>query len=65
MENIIRNNNEFVVVDIETSHFHPKKGAMIIELAAVKIKNDKIIDKRTQLINPERKMRLLELLMKC
>ena len=56
MENIIRNNNEFVVVDIETSHFHPKKGAMIIELAAVKIKNDKIIDKRTQLINPERKI---------
>lgn len=47
---------EFVVIDIETSHFHPNKGAMIIELAAVKISDDKIIDKRTQLINPERKI---------
>lgn len=56
MENIIMNSNEFVVVDIETSHFHPEKGAMIIELAAVKIRDDKIIDKRTQLINPERKI---------
>lgn len=53
---IINQNNEFVVIDIETSHFHPQKGGMIIELAAVKIKNGKIVDKRTQLINPERKI---------
>lgn len=56
MEDIINQNNEFVVIDIETSHFHPQKGGMIIELAAVKIKNDKIVDFRTQLINPERKL---------
>lgn len=56
MEEIIKGNNEFVVIDIETSHFHPNKGAMIIELAAVKIKDGKIIDKRTQLIDPERKI---------
>ena len=48
MEDIINQNNEFVVIDIETSHFHPQKGGMIIELAAVKIKNDKIVDFRTQ-----------------
>ena len=56
MENIIKNNREFVVIDIETSHFHPNKGAMIIEIAAVKIRDGKVIDKRTQLINPERKI---------
>lgn len=56
MEDIINQNNEFVVIDIETSHFHPQKGGMIIELAAVKIKNNKIVDFRTQLINPERKL---------
>lgn len=56
MENIIRNNNKFVVLDIETSHFHPKKGGMIIEIAAIKIIDDKIVDKRNQLINPERKI---------
>ena len=56
MENIIRSNNKFVVLDIETSHFHPKKGGMIIEIAAIKIIDDKIVDKRTQLINPERKI---------
>lgn len=54
MEDIIRSNNEFVVLDLETSHFHPSKGAMIIEIAAVKIRDGKIIDKRTQLIDPER-----------
>lgn len=56
MENIINICNEFVVIDLETSHFHPQKGGMIIELAAVKIKNNKIIDRRTQLINPERNL---------
>lgn len=56
MEEIIRNNNEFVVIDIETSHFHPEKGAMIIELAAVKIKDGKIVDRRNQLLDPERKI---------
>lgn len=56
MEDIINYSNEFVVVDIETSHYCPQKGGMIIELAAVKIKNDKIVDFRTQLINPERKL---------
>lgn len=56
MERIINESNEFVVLDIETSHFHPSKGAMIIEVAAVKIRDGKIVDKRTQLINPERKI---------
>jgi len=56
LEDIIGKNKKFVVLDIETSHFTPEKGGMIIELAAVKIVNGKIVDKRTQLINPERKI---------
>lgn len=54
MKSIVKSNNLFTVIDLETSHFHPGKGAMIIEIAAVKIKDGKVIDKRTQLINPER-----------
>lgn len=56
MEAIINTSNEFVVIDIETSHFHPAKGAMIIEIAAVKIRDGKVIDRRTQLIDPGRKI---------
>lgn len=53
---IIKRSREFVVIDIETSHFSPEKGAMIIELAAVKIRDGKIVDSRSQLIDPERKI---------
>lgn len=54
MKSIIKSNTVFTVIDLETSHFHPDHGGMIIEIAAVKVENDKIIDKRSQLINPER-----------
>lgn len=56
MEDIIRKYNEFVVVDIETSHFHPDKGAMIIEIGAVKIKGDEIVGEFSTLIDPQRKI---------
>lgn len=56
MEEIIRKYKSFVVVDIETSHFHPEKGGMIIEIGAVKIENDSIVDTFESLINPERKI---------
>jgi DNA polymerase-3 subunit alpha (Gram-positive type) len=56
VKSIVKSNNVFTVIDLETSHFHPNKGAMIIEIAAAKIKDNKVIDKRTQLINPERKI---------
>ena len=54
MEDIIANSREFVVLDLETSHFHPKKGGMIIEIGAVKIIDNKIVAKYNQLIDPER-----------
>lgn len=56
MENIVKRYDDFVVVDLETSHFHPEKGAMIIEIGAVRIKGDKIIDEFSSLIDPERKI---------
>lgn len=56
MEELIKRYNKFVVVDIETSHFHPDKGAMIIEIGAVKIENGKVVDEFVSLINPERKI---------
>lgn len=54
MKSIVKSNTVFTVIDLETSHYHPDHGGMIIELAAVKIENDKIVDKRNQLINPQR-----------
>lgn len=58
---IIQNNDEFVVLDIETVGFKPivsgdecKKG--IIEIAAVKLKNGMIIDKFHSFVNPDQKI---------
>lgn len=56
MEDIIKRNREFVVLDLETTGFSPLKGGRIIEIAAVKIIDGKIVDKRSQLINPEIKI---------
>ncbi|WP_425447477.1 PolC-type DNA polymerase III [Dethiothermospora halolimnae] len=46
---------EYVVFDIETTGLSPKHDE-ITEIGAVKIKNNKIVDKYSQLINPERKI---------
>ncbi len=48
-------NCEYVVFDIETTGFSPVNDR-IIEIGAVKIKNFKIIDKFSELINPEIKI---------
>lgn len=50
------NRKKFVVIDIETTGFHPSKGGRIIEIGAVKIENGKIVDKFEYLINPEQKI---------
>lgn len=42
----------FVVLDIETTDFSPAKGGRIIEIAAVKVVNNKIVDRFSELINP-------------
>lgn len=55
MENIIKNNNSFVVVDIETTGFYgPAKGGRILEIGALKIVDGKGVAKFSQLINPKR-----------
>lgn len=46
----------FVVVDIETTGFHPDKFAKITEIGAVKIVNGKMVEKFHTLIDPETKI---------
>lgn len=43
---------DFVVLDIETTDFSPAKGGRIIEIAAVKVVNNKIVDRFSELVNP-------------
>ena len=43
----------FVVLDIETTGFHPEKHSKIIEIGALKIKGGKFVEQFQALINPE------------
>lgn len=43
---------DFVVLDIETTDFSPAKGGRIIEIAAVKVVGNKIVDRFSELVNP-------------
>lgn len=47
---------EFVVFDVETTGLHPTEGDRIIEIAAVKVKNRKIIGTFETFINPRREI---------
>lgn len=44
--------DEYIVLDIETSGLSPAKGGRIIEIGGIRVKNGKIIDIFSQLINP-------------
>ena len=46
--------NKFVVIDLETTGNHPKKGDRIIQFAAVIVENGKVIETFSSLINPYR-----------
>lgn len=45
---------EYVVFDVETTGLFPQRGDRIIEIAAVRVKDWKIVDEFEALINPER-----------
>jgi len=45
---------EFVVFDVETTGLSAKDGDRIVEIAAMKIKNGKVVDKFYSLVNPKR-----------
>lgn len=44
---------DYVVVDTETTGLNPEDGAKLIEIGAVKVKNGRIVDTYSQLINPQ------------
>ncbi|MFW6024842.1 MAG: PolC-type DNA polymerase III, partial [Candidatus Woesearchaeota archaeon] len=54
VKNILKYHNKYVVFDIETTGFSAKKGDMITEIGAVKIKNNKITERFQTFINPNR-----------
>lgn len=45
---------EFVVFDVETTGLSPLNGDRILEIAALRVKGNKILDEFTSLINPRR-----------
>jgi DNA polymerase III epsilon subunit len=45
---------EFVIFDVETTGLSPTDGDRIIEIAAVKVKDTKVVDKFYSLVNPQR-----------
>lgn len=46
-------NETYVVFDLETTGLNPKDGNSIIEIGAVRVKNNEIIDRFDELINPK------------
>jgi DNA polymerase-3 subunit alpha (Gram-positive type) len=48
--------SEFVIFDVETTGLSPLDGDRIVEIAAVKIKDGKVVDKFYSLVNPQRSM---------
>ena len=47
---------EFVIFDVETTGLSPMDGDRIVEIAAVKVKGPKVVDRFYSLVNPQRSM---------
>jgi DNA polymerase III epsilon subunit family exonuclease len=45
---------EFVIFDVETTGLSPVDGDRIVEIAAVKVKGNQVVDKFYSLVNPQR-----------
>lgn len=43
---------DYVMVDTETTGLHPTRGDTIIEIGAVKVRGNRIVDAYSQLVNP-------------
>lgn len=56
MSQLLALHNEFVVLDIETTGLTPQKGGKIIEIGAVKVSNNAIVEQYSQFIYPESKI---------
>lgn len=56
MSSLLAKVNEFVVLDIETTSLMPQKGGKIIEIGAVRVRNNEIVDEYSQFIYPESKI---------
>lgn len=54
--NLLRNNNFYCVLDIETTGLSPNKGGRIIEIAAVRVVNGEIKDSFHTLVDPQIKI---------
>lgn len=52
----LQESSEYVIADIETTGYSPKKGGRIIEIAAVKFKDGKVHSGFHTYINPEQKI---------
>ncbi len=49
-------NAEFIVFDVETTGLSPTEGDRIIEIAAIKVKDQKVVDVFESFINPMREL---------
>lgn len=47
---------EYVVFDVETTGLSPQSGDRIVEIAAIRVKDHKVVDSFTSLVNPEREL---------
>lgn len=56
MNQLLLTKDEFIVLDLETTGLAPYKGGRIIEIGAVRIKDDEIVEEYQQFIHPEQKL---------
>lgn len=56
MNDLLLSSTKFVIADIETTGFSPEKGGRIIEVAGVKVENGRIVDRFSQLVDPQQKI---------
>lgn len=56
MSGLLAGVSEYVVLDIETTGLHPSKGGFIIEIAGIRVKDGKMVQKFSEFIHPEMKI---------